>query len=227
MNQQVYPGEFLLHKKYARTETLLDLVWTHSNIIADVAIDLLDRSTFNTSELNREYVIQACLLHEIGVYVCGGFDWIPNQPIYARPYIQHGIAGAWILKQEGYSAPIVQAAYLHIGVGLSAEDIRTHGIELPQHDFFAQSTFQRFITYVSKFHSKAPKFRTNQEIRDSLAVFSPQKAEMFAALEAEFGIPNFPALEAKYQAWHAGFQFRVQELTKGKEPIKLSPAGLG
>lgn len=227
MNQQLYPGEFLFHKKLAATETLLDLVWTHSNIIVDVALDLLDRGTLPAAELPRELVIQGCLLHEVGVYLCSGYEWIPNQPPTIHPYIQHGIVGAWMLMKEGYSAPIIQAAYLHIGVGLSADDIRTHGIDLPKHDFFAQSTFQRFITYVSKFHSKAPKFRTNQEIKDSLSVFSPQKVEMFQALENEFGIPNLPVLEERYKAWHAGYNFRVKELSKGKDTVRLSPSGLG
>lgn len=225
-NQNLYPGEFLLHKKYAGTEMLLDLIWTHSNIIAEIALELLDSAQFDTSELPREYVIQACLLHDIGTYLCSGFEWIPNQPPSTRPYIQHGVIGAWILQNEGYSPKIIQAAYCHIGVGLSAEDIQSHALELPQQDFIPHSALQKFITYVSKFHSKTPNFRRNQQIKDSLQSFGHQKVTAFEELEHLYGVPNIDKYEQKYLEWHKSFTFRVQQLQKAKPSLSLSPAGM-
>jgi uncharacterized protein len=225
INQNLYPGEFLLHKKYAATEMLLDLIWTHSNIIADIALHLLDTYDFDKTELQREYVLQASLLHEIGVYMCGGFEWIPNQPPSQYPYIQHGIIGAWILQQEGYSPKIVQVAHCHIGVGLSAEDIRSHAIELPQQDFFPQTPLQKFMTYVSKFHSKTPKFRTNEQIKESLRRFSDEKMKAFEELEKTYGIPNIPQFEQKYDEWHKGFIFRAQQMGKIINTAPLSTSG--
>lgn len=226
INQTTYPGEFLLHKKYAATETILDLMWTHSNIIADVSLFLLDHYEFDKSELKREVVIQAALLHEIGTYACGGFEWIPGQPPTARPYIQHGVVGAWILQQEGYINPVVQAAFCHIGMGLTAEDVRTHGLQLPETDMFPQTTLQRFMTYASKFHSKAPKFRTSEEIKESLATFSQEKVDYFIELEKEFGIVDIAPIQEKYSAWEKSFTFRVQQLTKNQSGLNLNPAGI-
>ena len=225
MNQHLYPGEFLLHQKYAATPMLLDLIWTHCNIIAEVATDLLDRGTFDKSELPRELVIQACLLHDIGTYACSGFEWIPNQPPSTKPYIQHGIIGAWLLQQEGYHQHVVQAAYCHIGVGLSVEDIRSHGISLPEHDFTPHTPLQRFMTYVSKFHSKAPKFRTGQQIQESLAKFSQEKANAFAELATIYGAPDLANLEEKYKEWHRTFTFKVNQLTQGLG-VNLHPSGV-
>lgn len=227
INQNVYPGEFLLHKKYAANETVLDLVWTHSNIIAEVALYLLDHYDFDKSELTREVVIQAALLHEIGVYICGGFEWIPGQHQTTYPYIQHGIVGAWILQQEGYANPVVQAAFCHTGMGLTAADIRAHGLQLPEIDMLPQNTFQQFMTYVSKFHSKTPQFRTNDDIRKSLGHFGPEKVALFEQLEKTFGIPNLEAIQEKYAAWEKGFAFKVSQLTKTGHPsVNFNAAGI-
>lgn len=226
LNQNVYPGEFLLHKKYAATDTVLDLIWTHSNIIVDVCLYLLDHYEFDKSELVREVVIQGALLHEIGVYACGGFEWVPGQPPSNRPYIQHGVIGAWMLQQEGYAPPVVQAAFCHIGMGLTAEDIRSHGLELPEVDMFPQTTLQRFMTYASKFHSKTPQFRNNDEIKDSLAKFSPEKVKLFEELEKTFGIPDLAPIKEKYGEWEKGFTFKVEQLTKAQKAISFNPAGI-
>jgi uncharacterized protein len=226
INQNIYPGEFLLHKKYAATETILDLIWTHSNIVVDVCLYLLDHFDFDKTELKREVVIQAALLHEVGVYACGGFDWIPGQPQSTHPYIQHGIIGAWILQQEGYANPVVQAAFCHIGMGLTAEDIRSHGLDVPEVDMFPQTRLQQFITYASKFHSKAPNFRTSQEIRDSLAKFSNEKVKIFDQLEKMFGVVDLTTIQQKYQEWEKSFTFRVEQLTKVTGGVNLNAAGI-
>ncbi len=226
INQQLYPGEFLLHKKYAGTELLLDLIWTHSNIITEVCLYLLDNYSFDKTELVREVVIQAALLHEVGVYECGGFEWIPNQPPSTRPYIQHGMIGAWILQQEGYLPQVVQAAYCHIGVGLTADDIRSHGLDLPIQDFLPHTMLQKFITYASKFHSKEPKIRTSDEIKESLSRFSLEKVAAFEELELLFGKPDIDVLKKKYDEWHRAFGFRIQALSKTPRTINLNPAGI-
>jgi putative nucleotidyltransferase with HDIG domain len=225
LNQNLYPGEFLLHKKYAATEMFLELIWTHSNIIVEIALHLMDKYSFDKTELPREYVIQACLLHDIGVYLCGGFEWIPNQPPSNYPYIQHGVIGAWILEREGYSPKIIQVAHSHIGVGFTVEDIRSHAINLPEQDFLPMTPLQKFITYVAKFHSKAPKFRTNDQIKASLAAFNQEKVQIFEELEKTYGTPDMDLFEEKFGEWNRSFSFRAQQFNKaGAKP--LSPAGV-
>lgn len=224
INQNVYPGEFLLHKKYAATETVLDLIWTHSNIIADVCLYLLDHYDFDKTELRREVVIQAALLHEIGVYACDGFEWIPGQPPTNRPYIQHGIIGAWILQQEGYANPVVQSAFCHIGMGLTAEDIRSHGLQLPEIDMFPQTPLQYFMTYASKFHSKTPQFRNNEDIRKSLGKFSPEKVATFEKLEKMYGVPDLTPMQEKYGEWEKSFSFKINQLSKSNT-VNFNAAG--
>lgn len=228
INQDLYPGEFLLHKKYAQSEMLLDLVWTHCNIIADIALQILDKHDFDKHDLTREFVIQAGLLMDIGVYMCDGYEWMPGQSPSAKPYIQHGVIGAWILQQEGYSTQIVQVSHAHSGVGVTAEDVKNFGLDLPEADYVPRSQLQKLITYSSKFHSKMPKFKTMDDINASLMKFGTQKVERFDELVTEFGEPDLTDIMAKYEPWHKGFKYQVGQLMSGQGSTgpNLNSAGI-
>ncbi len=224
LNQDLYPGEFLLHKKYAQTPLILDLVWTHCNIVADIALQLIDSNHFDTAETPRDVTLQAALLHDIGVYLCGGFEWIPDQPPSEKPYVQHTVVGAWILQQENYSTAIIQAAYVHTGVGLTAQDITTYGLPLPQDDYMPHTVLQQLITYAAKFHSKVPKFRSVEDITQSLAKYGQDKLDRFNDMQTFFGLPDLEMFKQKYDGWHKGFDFQVSQL---KQPsLTLNPAGI-
>jgi uncharacterized protein len=224
INQQLYPGEFLLHQKYAKSEMLLELVWTHCNIVVDIALDLLDNQEFDKSGLPREYVIQAGLLFDIGVYLCGGYEWMPGQEPADRPYVQHGVVGAWILQQEGYAPQIIQVAHSHAGVGISHDDIRNYGLQLPEADYLPYTMLQMLLAYASKFHSKTPKFKDRNMITASLSRFGKQKVERFEELEAMFGTPNLEKLEAKYQGWHQSFLQQIQQIQQANTTQPTSTA---
>lgn len=226
VNQQLYPGEFLLHKKYAKSEMLLELVWTHSNIVADIAQVLLDSGYFDTSQYQREFVIQAALLMDIGTYLCDGFEWMPGQEPAGRPYIQHGVVGAWVLNQEGYSPEIVQVAHSHTGVGLSADDVRNFGLQLPEADYLPFTPLQLIITYASKFHSKAPKFKTREDIVNALSRYGQEKVRRFEELEVQFGQPDLSKVIAKYGQWHQSFQYQIKQVQEADLSVQNQTAML-
>ncbi len=214
INQDLYPNEFALHKKYAQSEELLDLVWTHCVIVTEIVWDLYQRlNPLIKEEIPETYLILAPLVHDIGVYQCGGYEWLPNQPPSDRPYAHHTIVGAWILKQEGYPPEVVQVANVHAGVGLTASDIENNKLELPVDDYLPITPLQKLVTYAAKFHSKSPRFKTTEEVKESLAQYGREKIEVFEDYEALFGEPNLKPLEEKYSSWHKGFQYTIDHLT--------------
>lgn len=215
LNQSLYPAEFDLHKKYATSDLLLDLIWTHSNVLADITTDLLDSGHFDASSIPRGKAIKAALLLDIGVYQCSGFEWIPGQPLLEHPYAEHTVLGAHILEAEGYAEEIVRVALVHTGVGLTADDITSHGLQLPVADYMPSNNFEWLLTYASKFHSKTPAFKSPEEIETSLAKYSQEKVDTFKQLQAAFGIPCLEKIQAKYEEWHQGFKFKVSELMSG------------
>src|ERR1700742_3912027 len=106
-----------LHERHAPTPRALDLVYSHCQIVAAVAAQLLDRSGFAAG---AALVRAGCLLHDIGVYRL--YDK-PGRWDDGAPYIRHGVLGYELLAGEGYPEAVCRFASHHTGVGLSAEDV--------------------------------------------------------------------------------------------------------
>ncbi len=210
--QEQYPQELALHQRYAQSPILLELVWTHSCILADICQQLLNAQLFDTRSVPPALVMQACLLHDLGVYLCDGFEWIPGQPITGRPYIQHMIVGAWILFKEGYPPPVVQVAYAHKATGITAADVTKFGMQIPVQDYPVPTLIQQLICYASKHHSKAPRFRQPEEIVQSLEKYGPEKTTQFAAWYEFFGPVKMGPLEEKYGQWQSCMVSQLETL---------------
>ena len=226
INQDQYPQEFALHQKYAPGELLLDLVWTHCNIVAEIVSQLINSKRFALGDLDQKLSTQAALLHDIGVYECGGFEWLSQTIETNRPYIQHVLVGAEILQKEGLPELVIQAAKTHTGIGITAEDIRLYALELPAQDLIPQTLLEQLISYAGKFHSKAPKFKTTQEIETALAQHGTEKVAGFKAYQDFFGLPDLNPIKEKYDSWHKSFEFRTKELRQGGGGVKLSSTGV-
>lgn len=224
INQDRFPNEFALHKKYAHSDLLLDLVWAHSTIVADITIQLYQHQP-SLFDFPIEVAVQGALLHDIGVYLCDGFDWVPDQPEFNRPYSLHTVTGAWILHSEGYLPEIVQAADFHAGVGLTAQDIELHQLDLPTDNYLPTSQFHQLICYAAKFHSKSPTFKTADEVKNTLSRHGEDKIEFFEKLVEYFGEPELEKLTQNYEQWHKSFTFRVSQLTSQPD-LHLSSAGV-
>ncbi|PIR58907.1 MAG: hypothetical protein COU69_02955 [Candidatus Pacebacteria bacterium CG10_big_fil_rev_8_21_14_0_10_56_10] len=208
-----FAREFGLHRKYARSEMLLDLVWTHSVIVCDIAESVLNSGRFDLGQVDLGVVRQSALLFDIGAYLTDGFDWMPDQPPSGKPYIQHTVVGAWVLQQEGLPATVVQTARNHSGVGITRQDIDDFGLHLPVDDYLPSTLTQRLVSYSCKFHSKAPKFKTVEDIERQLRKYGKAKIEVFRRMVEEFGDVNVKYFEQKYQNWHRSFLYQLENLT--------------
>lgn len=139
-----------LHKKYAPTEEAFTVVFTHCQIVADIA-DSLYRSSL--PGVQKDVVRAGCLLHDIGVYQLykdGTFD--------SANYIRHGILGHQILASEGFDNRLCRFCSHHTGVGLTKESIIARGLPLPHEDFLADTPEEELVMYADKFHSKNKHF---------------------------------------------------------------------
>ena len=99
-----------LHQRHAPTPEALDLVYTHCQIVAAVAEQLLARPA---SPPTPALVRAGCLLHDVGVYplydAAGRLD-------HAQ-YIRHGVLGYELLRAAGLPEVICRFASHHTGVG--------------------------------------------------------------------------------------------------------------
>ncbi len=179
-----------LHLKLAPSEAVFELVWTHCEIVCEIAEQLMTR----TSEINAELVRAGALLHDIGVYKLvdarGVFD--------EKNYIRHGIEGRRILEEHGCALELCRIADHHTGVGITREEIVRRGLPLPPQDYLAETREERLVMYADKFHSKRPRFNSFDEYVKTVRAFGEGHVRSFGALRDEFGLSDLETLAKKY-----------------------------
>ncbi len=183
-----------LHHKYAPSENVFILVYTHSRIVYDIARQLADR---NHTAFSPDILRVGSLLHDIGVYAVLGKDGRLKPGV---SYIAHGIQGEKILQDEGLPETIWRIASHHTGAGLTRHDVVLEGLPLPMADFLAETPEERLIMYADKFHSKTtpPMFNSLDWYRRHVSHFGPDKTAAFEALVQEFGAPDLAPLMTTY-----------------------------
>src|SRR5258708_29124523 len=99
----------MLHRKYAPSEKVFELVFTHCQIVWDIAEQL----TSAKQELLVKYslVYAGALLHDIGAY-----RFISGEGVFdEKNYVRHTVEGFAILTSEGLSKDLCRIAESHIG----------------------------------------------------------------------------------------------------------------
>lgn len=190
-----------LHKKYAPHDHAFEIVYGHSQIVADIAAQLIAAKQLT---VDSAVVHAGALLHDIGYYPL--FDdsgYVPKDRL-----ITHGVVGADLLRAEGLPEAVCRMAERHTGVGLTKESIVAQHLPLPARDLVAETTEEELVMYADKLHTKAI---TTDDPHDVLGCFlSPERylqhalkfgkenGEKFARLVERYGVPDLPALAQTY-----------------------------
>lgn len=167
---------------YEEGTPLLNLLLTHSEMVAQKALSLADAARLG---VDRDFVWNAAMLHDIGIFRC-------NAPsIYCHgtePYIRHGIIGGELMR--GLGCPeIARVCERHTGSGLTAKEIEEQGLPLPHKDFLPETLEEKLICYADKFYSKSGDPRAEKpldRVRASMAKFGPDSLARFDELTGLF-----------------------------------------
>lgn len=183
-----------LHRKYAPTESVFELVFTHCKIVSNIAMQLAEKSGAN---VDIELVRVGCLLHNIGVYPL--FDKNGAETDTSK-YITHDILGEEILQNEGFAEELCRFASHHTGAGITKEQIIESNLPLPHNDYLAETPEEELVMYADKFHSKIqpPVFNSHKFYTEYVARFGVEAEESFASLTEKFGKPDLEPLMAQY-----------------------------
>lgn len=183
-----------LHRKYAPTESVFELVFTHCKIVSDIATQLAEKSGAN---VDIELVRVGCLLHDIGVYPL--FDK-KGAVTDTSKYITHGVLGEEILQNEGFAEGLCRFASHHTGAGITKEQIIESNLPLPHNDYLAETPEEELVMYADKFHSKIqpPVFNSHKFYTEYVARFGVEAEKSFAGLTEKFGKPDLEPLMSKY-----------------------------
>ncbi len=181
-----------LHRKYAPKDTMFELVFTHCQIVAEIAL----WCAANLREPISEDLLQAAaLLHDIGTY---GLMDKAGKAYDHRFYSQHAILGAKILADEGADPRIVSMVETHLLLGLTKQEIIEHAWALPAHDYTPRTIEAEILCYADRFHSKAPQFNSFEAFSSKLGQIMPSHVAKFEAMAQKFGKPDLTALSRKY-----------------------------
>ena len=166
----------IINKYYPEDNALRKLLVTHSRQVADRCLLLCDRHP--ELRLDREFLEEAAMLHDIGI------RWCHAPGIYCQgtePYICHGLIGADLLRKEGWERHAL-VSERHTGTGLTAQQIRVQQLPLPlDRNYEPQSLEEQLVCYADKFFSKSHPDRvlTVVDAAKSLEKFGEEGVKKF------------------------------------------------
>ncbi len=172
----------ILKMYYTEGTPLYNTLLDHSRKVADKAIALAKNKP--ELELDLEFVEQAALLHDLGIYACNapGIHCVGD-----RHYLEHGVVGAELLRGLGYDKHAL-VCERHTGTGLSLEEIKRGSLPLPQRDMLPMSMEEKLVCFADKFFSKSSptKERSLEAVRRSTARFGEESLERLEEMIALF-----------------------------------------
>ncbi len=177
MSQPVRPAE-LIHKYYADHLKARRILFDHSRQVTRRALKIARRLK-NEKSVNLQFIAEAAMLHDIGMINTN----TPELGCFGTgPYLQHGIAGREMLEKEGLPQHAL-VCERHIGIGLTAKEIREQRLPLPERDMLPTTLEEQIICYADLFYSKSKKNRGKEksvnDVRRSVHKFGAEKLTTF------------------------------------------------
>ena len=160
---------------YPEDNELKHILLTHSRSVADKALWIADRHP--ELELDRSFLEEAALLHDIGVFLTDA----PGIHCYGiNPYICHGYLGSQLMQQEGYPRHAL-VCERHTGAGMSLQSILAQNLPVPHRDMVPVSLEEQVICFADKFFSKTrlDQEKSIERALKSISKFGEEGVERF------------------------------------------------
>ena len=186
---------YQLHCHMAPNQDTFNLVWTHCQIVALIALQRAQ--SYTQQPVNYQKVVVGGLVHDIGVYRL--FKENSLQFDMSR-YLFHGLEGWLILQEEHFGEEIANFARNHTGLGITHYDVYKEHLPLPLGDYSPQTVEQELVMYADKFHTKSnpPEFISVTAARRSALKFGSENAKKFDYDQQKFGNPQLDNLACGY-----------------------------
>ena len=183
-----------LHKKYAPSEEVFNIVYSHCLVVWRIAEQLL---AAKPHKLDQELVRAGCMLHDISTYTL----LQPTDPI-AGNYMGRGVESERILKEEGLPKALCEVVARHVSLAITKKEIEEGMLGVvPGRDLNAKTIEERLVNYASKFHARAsypseePRFCDVKWYRKLLKDVDVESyTNDFEALVEQFGEPDTASL---------------------------------
>ncbi len=119
------------------------------------------------------------MLHDIGIF----FTNAPKIGCYGyKEYICHGYLGREVLEREGMPLHAL-VCERHVGVGITAEEIRSNRLPLPEREMVPVSVEEKIVCLADKFFSKTEHDLLHEKpiarVREMIAKYGEEKLRLF------------------------------------------------
>ncbi|MEJ2038745.1 MAG: HD domain-containing protein [Desulfosarcinaceae bacterium] len=172
----------IFDRYYRPGSDLAKMMRVHGCRVRDKALAAAEAVAHQNPDL--DFIAEAALLHDIGIFKTNA----PGIGCHgSEPYVRHGVIGRRILENLGLARHAL-VCERHVGVGLTASDIRSQRLPLPLRDMVPVSIEEILICYADKFFSKSGQGRELplKAIVDELNRFGQDKARLFLAWHERF-----------------------------------------
>lgn len=172
----------IIDKYYGTASRLRTILTVHSRLVADKALRCAETRGL---DIDREFVEEAAMLHDIGIFRCNAPDICCTGGL---PYICHGVEGRKILEAEGLPRHAL-VCERHTGAGLTLQDIEQQRLPLPLRDMTPHTLEEKLICYADKFFSKSGDITAEKpldRVRRSMARHGQDSLDRFDQLHKLF-----------------------------------------
>ncbi len=176
----------IIEKHYAQHPEAYRVLISHSRAVAEKALLIAKKAEHFSPDL--KFIEEAAMLHDIGIFLTDAKD---IGCFGEKPYICHGVLGRKILEKEGFQKHGL-VCERHIGVGITAEEVKSKNLPLPLKNMSPLSVEEEIICLADKFFNKSSnnafQEKTAGQIRKSLLKHGKSKVEKFNLLLEKYGI---------------------------------------
>ena len=168
----------LIFKYYSEAPQAKQILLDHSRRVTRKALKIGRYLQAQGISVDLQFIAEAAMLHDIGMILTD----TPELGCHGEGnYLQHGVRGKEILEKEGLPKH-ARVCERHIGVGLTADEIRQQQLPLPPRDMQPETLEEKIICYADLFYSKGESpnpEKTFGEIREKLGKYGQNKVKVF------------------------------------------------
>ncbi|MFO7972343.1 MAG: HDIG domain-containing protein [Desulfobacterales bacterium] len=151
---------------------IYDILVQHGQQVAAKAVSAAKKVPHLNPDLN--FIREAAMLHDIGIFL----THTPEFNCTGKyPYVCHGYLGREVLESKGLPKHAL-VCERHVGVGITAEEIKRHNLPLPGRNMVPLSIEEQVICFADKFFSKNGNLiGTEKSVEDILCRLEPYGAD--------------------------------------------------
>jgi len=179
----------IINRYYPPGTLAHDVYMNHAIHVAEAAVRIAERVIHLKPDIG--FIEEAAMLHDIGIFHTRS----PGIGCHGDyPYICHGYLGRELLERHGLPAGHARVCECHVGVGLTADEIRLWKLPIPVRDMVPLTLEEQIICYADKYFSKTPPpggtCHDAARVIASLEKFGRGKVDTFTSWVDRFGEPE-------------------------------------